>query len=80
VLASSLRSACKNNKTERTLNRHEHQELLDRGRTQSFSPEAVADRKRRQHLMERNFADAAIITASKGLAGAVYGNKPFKTC
>jgi Transposase DDE domain len=57
--ACALRSACTNNKTGRTINRHEHQELLERGRRQSFSPEAVADRKRRQHLMERSFADAA---------------------
>lgn len=54
-----LRSACTRNKMGRTINRHEQQPLLDKGRQQSFSEEAHANRKRRQYWMEGNFADAA---------------------
>jgi transposase len=54
-----LRSACTRNKMGRTVNRHEHQALLDKGRKESGSEAAQADRKRRQHWMEGSFADAA---------------------
>ena len=57
--ACRLRSACTRNKMGRTINRHEQQALLDQGRRQSCSEAAQADRKRRQHWMERSFADAA---------------------
>jgi len=43
----------------RTIHRHEHQELLDRAREQAHSAAARRDRKRRQHLAEVSFADAA---------------------
>jgi hypothetical protein len=54
-----LRSACTRNKMGRTINRHEQQPLLDKGRQQSLSEEALAHRKRRQYWMEGSFADAA---------------------
>jgi transposase len=43
----------------RTIHRHEHQDLLDQAREQAHSPAARRDRKRRQHLAEVSFADAA---------------------
>jgi transposase len=43
----------------RTIHRHEHQPLLDRARQQAHSAAARRDRKRRQHLAEVSFADAA---------------------
>ena len=43
----------------RTVQRHEKQALLDVARVQAHSRAAWRDRKRRQHLMERSFADAA---------------------
>jgi transposase len=55
----SLRPACTRNKKARTLNRHEQQALLDKGRKQSLSEAGRSDRKRRQHWMEGSFADAA---------------------
>ena len=54
-----LRPACTRNKMGRTVNRHEQQALLDKGRQESLSEAAQADRKRRQHWMEGSFADAA---------------------
>jgi hypothetical protein len=39
--------------------RHEKQALLDIARTQAHSRAAWRNRKRRQHLLERSFADAA---------------------
>jgi transposase len=57
--ACRLRARCTRSKTGRTLKRHAEQKLLDRARRQASSPEARRDRKRRQHLQERNFADAA---------------------
>jgi transposase len=43
----------------RTIHRHEHQALLDQARQQAHSAAARRDRKRRQHLAEVSFADAA---------------------
>lgn len=43
----------------RTIHRHEHQELLDRARQQTHSAAARRDRRRRQHLAEASFAEAA---------------------
>jgi transposase len=54
-----LRSACTRNKSGRTINRHEQQALLEKGRMESLTEEALANRKRRQHWMEGSFADAA---------------------
>jgi len=57
--ACPLRPECTRSKIGRTLKRHPEQDLLDRARRQAASPAARLDRKRRQHLQERNFADAA---------------------
>ena len=54
-----LRKQCTRAKDGRTVNRRPEQELLDRARAQSASAAGKADRRRRQHLQERNFADAA---------------------
>jgi len=58
-LKCSLREQCTRSKTGRTLQRHEHQELLDKARQQAHSNRARRDRKRRQVLIEGSFADAA---------------------
>ncbi len=52
----------------RTIHRHEHQELLNRAREQSHSRAAKQDRKRRQEIMERSFADATNNHGFKRLA------------
>ena len=58
--ACHLRSQCTSATIYgRTIHRHEHQELLDRARTQAHSPEARRNRKRRHVVMEQSFADAA---------------------
>jgi transposase len=58
--ACLLRSRCTRAKLgRRTVKRHEKQEALDVARTQAHSRAARRDRKRRHHLMERSFADAA---------------------
>jgi Transposase DDE domain len=41
------------------MRRHRDQELLDRARRQANTKQAKLDRKRRQHLIERSFADAS---------------------
>jgi Transposase DDE domain len=55
-----LRQFCTRDKNGRTLKRYVHQELLDTARQQSHSPQARADRRRRQWFQERNFAEAAV--------------------
>lgn len=57
--ACTLRPDCTRSELGRTLKRRPDQQLLDRARKQAASPAARLDRKRRQHLQERNFADAA---------------------
>jgi transposase len=57
--ACSLRAQCTRAAYGRTIHRHEHQELLDQARAQAHSAAAQQDRKRRQHLAEGSFADAA---------------------
>ena len=57
--ACALRRQCTRSGLGRTVKRHEHQHLLDRARLQAHSLRARWDRKRRQHLLERSFADAA---------------------
>ncbi|NQU11090.1 transposase [bacterium] len=54
-----LRPQCTRAAAGRTIHRHEHQALLDRARVQAHSPAARRDRRRRQHLAEVSFADAA---------------------
>jgi hypothetical protein len=55
-----LAHLCTRSKAGRTINRYAEQELLDRARSQSQSPAAVRDRKRRQWFQERNFGEAAV--------------------
>lgn len=57
--ACALRAQCTRAKNGRTIHRHEHQEMLDRARAQAHSEAARRDRRRRQHLAEGSFADAA---------------------
>lgn len=53
------RKQCTRSKTGRTLHRHEHQALLEQAREQVHSGRGRRDRRRRQHLLEGSFADAA---------------------
>ena len=57
--ACLLRAQCTRSHHGRTVQRHEKQVALDIARAQAHSPAARRDRKRRHHLMERSFADAA---------------------
>lgn len=54
-----LRAQCTRSCHGRTVQRHEKQAALDLARAQAHSVAARRDRKRRHHLMERSFADAA---------------------
>jgi len=58
-VACPMRPQCTRAALGRTIQRHEHQELLDRARQQSHSAAGRKDRKRRQQLAEQSFADAA---------------------
>lgn len=55
----ALRAQCTRAAHGRTVKRHEKQALLDVARGQAHSRAAQRDRRRRQHLMEGSFADAA---------------------
>ena len=57
--ACALRAQCTTSVHGRAVHRHENQLTLDVARAQAHSAAARRDRKRRQHLMERSFADAA---------------------
>ena len=54
-----LRAQCTRSHHGRTVQRHEKQALLDVARVQANSRAAWRNRRRRQHLIERSFADAA---------------------
>ena len=54
-----LRRQCTRSSHGRTVQRHEKQAALDIARAQAHSLAARLDRRRRHHLMERSFADAA---------------------
>jgi hypothetical protein len=58
-LVCKLRALCTRSRTGRTIHRHRDQAVLDKARQIANSRAAKADLKRRQHLMERSFADAA---------------------
>jgi IS5 family transposase len=58
-LACKLRQFCTRSRSGRTIHRHRDQELLNKARKMANSTAAKRDLKRRQHLMERSFADAA---------------------
>jgi transposase len=55
----ALRAQCTRSAHGRTVQRHEKQEALNKARAQANSQSARRDRKRRQHLIEASFADAA---------------------
>jgi transposase len=55
----ALRAQCTRAKDGRSLKLHEAHELVETARVQANSVAARRDRRRRQHLMERSFADAA---------------------
>jgi len=57
--ACALRVQCTRSHHGRTVQRHEKQAALDVARAQAHSRAAWCNRKRRHHLMERSFADAA---------------------
>lgn len=54
-----LRAQCTRSKLGRTLKRHREHERVQAARQQSHSRLAKRDRRRRRHLMEGSFADAA---------------------
>ncbi len=55
----TLRAQCTRSHHGRTVQRHEKQAVLDVARAQAHSRAARRNRKRRQHLIEQSFADAA---------------------
>jgi transposase len=57
--ACALRAQCTRSHHGRTVQRHENQEALNVARAQAHSVAARRNRKRRQHLIEVSFADAA---------------------
>ena len=57
--ACVLRAHCTRSQQGRTLKRHPQQELLERARRQAHSRAAQARRKRRAHVLEGSFAQAA---------------------
>jgi len=57
--ACAMRAQCTRSHHGRTVQRHENQEALNVARAQAHSFAARRNRKRRQHLMEASFADAA---------------------
>jgi len=57
--ACALRAQCTRSCHGRTVQRHEKHQILNIARAQAHSAAARRDRKRRQHLMEGSFADAA---------------------
>jgi transposase len=58
-LVCQLRQFCTRSRTGRTIHRHRDQGLLEKARKTANSRAAKRDLRRRQHLMERSFADAA---------------------
>jgi transposase len=57
-LVCHLRQYCTRSRTGRTIHRHRDQTQLDKARKIAKSNAAKRDLRRRQHLMERSFADA----------------------
>src|SRR5260370_11686570 len=57
-LACHLRQYCTRSRTGRTIQRHRDQTLLEKARKIAKSKAADGDPKRRQHFIERSFADA----------------------
>lgn len=57
--ACELRAQCTRSPAGRNLKRHEDHALIEAARAEARSRGAKRDRRRRKHLMERSFADAA---------------------
>ena len=57
--ACPLRSQCTRSSAGRNLKRHEDHAVIEAARAESASGAAKRDRRRRKHLMEGSFADAA---------------------
>jgi len=57
--ACAMKSQCTRSHGARSLKRHEDHEAIQAARAESASREAKRDRRRRRHLMEGRFADAA---------------------
>lgn len=57
--ACPLKAQCTRSKAGRSVKRHEGHEAIEAARAQSHSRAAKRDRRRRKHLMEGSFADAA---------------------
>jgi transposase len=57
--ACALHSMCTRSNGNRTIKRHLHHDALSRARIESHSGFAKRDRRRRKHLMEGSFGDAA---------------------
>lgn len=57
--ACALRSQCTRAKGGRLIHRIDQKAKVEAGRGQACSRQALSDRKRRRHLMEGSFADAA---------------------
>lgn len=63
--ACPLRAQCTSAKAGRSLKRHMQAEIIARGQAQANSPAGRYSRKRRKHVMEGSFADAANNHGSK---------------
>ena len=59
-LVCKLRALCTRSRSGRTIHRHRDQAWLEKARKIANSKAAKVDLKRRQHLMERSFANAVI--------------------
>ncbi len=57
--ACDLKKQCTRSETGRSVIRYEGQEMIDQARSQSHSYAAKMDRRKRKHLCEGSFADAA---------------------
>ena len=71
-----LAAHCTRSKAGRSLNRYPDHHLLERARRQSHGPTAQRDRRRRQWLQERNFAEA---TTQHGFKRARWRGLPKQT-
>lgn len=60
-----LRPVCTDSKRGRSIQRHVQAELVEAGQAEAKSPAGRKSRKRRQHVMEGSFADAANNHGSK---------------
>ena len=73
-----LREFCTRDQNGRTLKRYAGQELLDKARQQSHSPQARSDRKRGNGFKSATSPRQPFSTALSELAGADCGDKAFR--